>query len=688
MPDSNDRQSNRPAPNFIRKITPPRPRNDLLPHTVPTFNDVDAPTADELWVEAIFHNYRALVDTSPGGGFDVLYGPTRGPDGKPVPIPGTEYLAVGTDPRPQTDLGPAAKSGNFITFVVQIPTSFNADDPRILVAPSPGSRGVYGAVCVGEWGLKNNFAVVYTDKGTGIGLHDLEHDDVVAADGTKIAARDPLVQTDGAFVALSGLALAKFNATKPHRFAIKHAHSQAHPEQAWGQYVAMAVELALYVLNENHLRTDQKPFTPENTKIIASSLSNGGAACLQAGEQFPGLIHGIVVAEPNINPVPDRSVAIRQGNTMPLTDHSRSLLDYTTLINIYQGCVTTPGGGATARARCKQLVKNGMLSGTTLGVMARNAQAEINRYGILPEQNEVQTAYWNFSTTQMVSLIFSSAYGRLSVDDPALGYSIASVDAANAPIGAPARSITHAFALSNGLVPDSLTTMLINDRSAIHPKPAAGPQEESREDIASVSSNGSQDANLDGALRLRSLFLGYDAVTRAALAPADHALHEEISRSIKAVQASGDLHGIPTVIVHGRADAIIAPNHTSRPYYAQVLKNGGISTDNVRYYEVTNATHIDSLIGLVPGFNENYVPLHYYLIQGLDLMWKHLRSGLPSLPPSQVIDTVPRRAATAPRQPLVGITANNVGTILPPITPLPEPKWLITFQNNVLSIPD
>ena len=34
-------------------------------------------------------------------------------------------------------------------------------------ATSSGSRGVYGAISTGEWGLKKGCAVAYTDKGAG-----------------------------------------------------------------------------------------------------------------------------------------------------------------------------------------------------------------------------------------------------------------------------------------------------------------------------------------------------------------------------------------------------------------------------------------------------------------------------------------------------------------------------------------
>jgi len=43
--------------------------------TAPSFADPLHPTAEELRRLAIYNNYRALVDPTPGGGFGTLYGP-------------------------------------------------------------------------------------------------------------------------------------------------------------------------------------------------------------------------------------------------------------------------------------------------------------------------------------------------------------------------------------------------------------------------------------------------------------------------------------------------------------------------------------------------------------------------------------------------------------------------------------
>ena len=61
------------------------------------------------------------------------------------------------------------------------------------MATSSGSRGVYGAIGTsGEWGLKKGCAVVYTDKGTGIGAHDLERNVAYLINGQGTVLGSPV----------------------------------------------------------------------------------------------------------------------------------------------------------------------------------------------------------------------------------------------------------------------------------------------------------------------------------------------------------------------------------------------------------------------------------------------------------------------------------------------------------------
>ena len=98
----------------------------------------------------------------------------------------------------------------------------------------------------------------------------------------------------------------------------------------------------------------------------------------------------------------------------------------------------------------------------------------------------------------------------------------------------------------------------------------------------------------------------------------------------------------------------------------------------MHYYEITNAHHLDTL-NQFPGYSANYVPLHRYFIQAMDIMYDHLRHGRP-LPPSQVVHTIPR----GPGAPLLPISPANV----PPIADTPPPGSQITFTDGQVKIPN
>ena len=77
---------------------------------------------------------------------------------------------------------------------------------------------------------------------------------------------------------------------------------------------------------------------PENTLVIASSVSNGGGAALAAAEgDGTGLIDGVVVTEPQIVLPANLAVKVQRGNT-PQPVIGRTLLDYTSFANVYGAC--------------------------------------------------------------------------------------------------------------------------------------------------------------------------------------------------------------------------------------------------------------------------------------------------------------------------------------------------------------
>ena len=636
--------------------------------TAPGIVDPLHPTKEELRRLAIYNNYRALVDISTGGGFTVLYGPNVKPDGTAQDpsthkglIAGDEYIAFekGDDGRPH------------VTMMVQIPDSFDPSNSCIVAAPSSGSRGVYGAIAsAGDWGLKHGCAVAYTDKGTGNGAHDLQNNIVNLIQGERADAA--LAGDNSNFTAqLSDSERAAFNAATPNRFAFKHAHSQLNPEKDWGKNVLRSIKFALKLLNEK-FRGRGIEITKRNTIVIASSESNGGGASARAVEQDDDhLIDGLAVGEPNVNPKFSSKFTIVQGGGTPFAAHSRPVIDYVTLVNVFQGCAdlanpTAPFNFAPSAQRCTNLHAKGLLTSTTLPAQAAEAQKIINDFGILPEQNIVQPVLWFAYVPQAIGVTYANAYGRFSVLNNLCNYSFAgTAGVVPAPL-APNVEATI-FGTSNG-IPPTAGLDLAHGVNLINNAVLGG-----EEDRASTP-----DQNLDGALCLRSLATGKDAVTGTPLAGPTKDQAHRIAEGVEDILASGDLHRIPAIFVTGRSDGILPPNFASRAYFGlNHVVEGSLSP--LHYYEVTNAQHLDNIIAL-PGFDTIYIPLLRYFIQAMDLMYDHLRQGRP-LPPSQVVHTVPRGGTpgAAPQ-----ITLSNV----PPIADAPFSSVVITFTSGQVNIPN
>jgi len=643
--------------------------------SAPVFNEPLAPTPAELRRLAIYNNYRALVDTAPGGGYGTFFGPSVGATGEGR-IAGEEYLAFMTVPGSNVP----------VTVMAQVPESFDPRNACMVTAPSSGSRGIYGAIgTAGEWGLKKGCAVVYTDKGTGTGSHNLETNTAQRMDGTLTGA-DEAVQFRAD---LSDTARSDFSAVWPDRFAFKHAHSKANPEADWGRYVLQSIEFGFYVLNEKFGRELGNGKTlitikPKKTLVIASSVSNGGGSSVRAAEQdTKGLIDGVAVSEPNVNPVVDTGFTIVQGTGTAITEHSRSLFEYTTALAVYQGCanqapairddaplnfLNTP---AVRDNICNSLASKGLLSGAasaTIDDYAIEAQRILNEdFGIQPEQNLLAPVHFASKVAQSISMTYANAYGRAGVEDRVCGLSFAATDKDNAYAVRPLTPTEEAaaFATSNGIPPTAGVDIVYDDSEG---EPTALP--------TSVSPSSSQmDYGLDALLCLHGLALGRDAITGNALTGADAALADAISEGIEDIRATGNLRGKPAVFVTGRADAILPINHTSRPYFGLNQRVEGADSE-LRYYEVLNAHHLD-ILNQFNGIGSRYVPLHHYYFQALDLVWERLTNGTP-LPPSQVVRAVARGDMATP------LAQSN----LPAVAAQPAEADRIRLVGNELRIPE
>ena len=644
-------------------------QSGLATNAAPGFGNAGNPSPRELRRLAIYTNYRALVPVAPGGGYGEFFGPAVATASAEGLIPGHEWLAF-----------MESGDGGRVTVMVQVPDRFDPDQACMITAPSSGSRGIYGAIGTGgEWGLKRGCAVVYTDKGTGMGVHNLERNTVTAIDGTLVEA--DAAGEEASFQAnLTARERAAFNDAWPNRVAFKHAHSQQNPEKDWGRHVLDTIQFGFYALNELYGEEDAQgrrlaTIAPDNTLVIASGVSNGGGAAVRALEQDDeGLIDGLAVSEPNVNPALRDDFTLRQGDGPTITGHSRSLLDYQTALAVYQGCANAAPAVAGApfnlvtEARediaanaCARLAALDLIQGDTTAERAEAALATLrDTYGFQPEQNLVQPVTWWANASHAIAVTYANAYGRFSVADNLCGFSFAATDEDGDVMPLADTTERALFATGNGIPPTGGV-------SIVHHHTGQGVAKAIQAARSPVTNE--PDYSLDAFLCLRQLVdnNGPDAEQAA-----------RVQEGLDEIRASGQLRGRPAIFVTPRGDQILPINHTSRPYYGLNQRVEGESSQ-LRYYEVLNAQHLDILNNL-PALDALFIPLHYYYFQALDLMYDYLANGR-ELAPSQVVRTKPRGTQDGKVPPL---SAEN----LPGISQTPDENDLILFEEQQVRIPD
>ncbi|MYM69453.1 D-(-)-3-hydroxybutyrate oligomer hydrolase [Pseudoduganella sp. FT55W] len=625
-----------------------------LAAAAPAFADPANPTAAELRRNAIHGNYRAVLDISANSGYGTLYGPNV--DAKGVAgagegkIAGSEHIAYADD-----------GSGNQnVTLMVQVPAGFDVKNPCIVTGTSSGSRGIYGAIgSAGEWGLKNNCAVAYADKGSGTGLYAFDDDSVNLQSGLR-SSRAAAGKSSVFTPVLTDAERSAFAAAYPGRIAFKHAHSQQNPEKDWGKMTLQAVEFAFYVLNEKYgtLAKDNKShvvaLTPKNTITIASSISNGAGSALLAAEQdSKGLISGVAASEPQIQPKLATGYTVKQG-AVTASGQGKALFDYSTYAALYQPCIAAT---AATPGRCTALVAKGLLSGGDLAAQQADAKAKLKAYGWLADSDVLQGAH--AGTNILVAVTYAYAYGKFSVTDKVCGFTFAQTDATGVPLAFTAAQKASSFATQNGIIGSVVYEDSVGGAKAYN--------------VGVSASSGVADQSLDGFLCLRSLATGVDTVTGFALTGTLAAQSARVKAGMAEVAATGNLKGKPAIIVHGRSDTLIPVNFASRAYVGLNAAVEG-SASKLRYIEVTNANHFDSFSNALPG---SIVPLHVYLFRALDAMLANLRSST-ALPPSQVVRTVTRADNTTL------VTSAN----LPAFATSPTAANVITLSGTTITVPD
>jgi hydroxybutyrate-dimer hydrolase len=507
------------------------------------------PTVAELRRRAIQVNWKGIADLGPLGGYGTVYGAVPN-------VPGREYQAFAKLP--------GAHQPHRV--LVQVPDHFDQAHRCLVVTASSGSRGIYGAIALaGAWGLPRGCAVAYTDKGAGSGYFDYADDSGVALDGQR---------------AKRGTAVLEFEPTaaKGEGIAVKHAHSGDNPEADWGRHVLQAAQFGLAMLDRAF--PDQAPFTPQNTRIIATGLSNGGGAVLQAaGLDDHHMLAGVVALEPNVH----------------TPNHGRALYDYATEGALWLPCAlldarfaSTPfardvhgSPPAAWTARCASLHAQGLLKASTLEQQAAQAHEHLRGTGWTDQAMATAASSTALDLWRVISAAYASAYLRRDANHMPCGYHYAA-----SIHGKP------------GVADDTMRASWWANGSGIPPGDGIG---------LFGGTDESADPQLAGVACLRKLWTGTDADARA--------LHA----SVQALSVKLPRKDLPMWVLHGADDGLLPTAFTSEPYIAW-LRGEGLQP---LYWKVPHAQHFDAFLAL-PGFGERHLPLLPYGYRALDRLWAHL----------------------------------------------------------------
>ena len=366
---------------------------------IPALANPAAPTFAELRRRAIWTNWRGIADVTPGGGVGDVYGNLAA-------VPGREFHGHAT--------APGAQHPHRV--LLQLPDSFDAQRPCLVVTASSGSRGVYGAISLaGGWALPRGCAVAYTDKGTG---------------------------TDWARVGEDSV-------------HVPHAHSGDHPEADWGRHVLQSAAFGRDVL------VRESGIQAADLVVIAVGVSNGAGAVLRAaGDEAtvpdaPAL-NGVVAISPNIH--------LRGGTP---------LFEVATQAAIYMPCALAAAafngdpmlrpGGITPPAylaQCIALKSDGLIAGDDSAAQAANALKIFHDAGWTDLALRAGALSVNLDLWRTVAAGYASAYLRTDAQHMPFGYRYAAHDVQGKATAATPAEAALWWSDSSGIPPGSGVTLL------------------------------------------------------------------------------------------------------------------------------------------------------------------------------------------------------------------------------------
>ena len=616
---------------------------DGLRGPLPGFADPARPTSAELRRRAVYLNYRGLHEIGERGGYGRLFGVRPGQR-----LGGVEYLVALAGPD---------GSGRHTAWL-QIPENFDPRRPCLVAAAASGSRGVQGALPIaGAWAFAHGCALVSTDKGTGMGLFDVDSGTAIRIDGTL--TDNPGDPEAGFFPDVAPRP--GTGRLEPHTVLFRHAQGGNNPEREWGHYLLQAIDAALQLLAREFSREQAgHGFQPEDVRIIATGISNGGMTVLRALEtDVEGWIDGAVVSEPNVlvAGLTEGLEVESEGRLVPAP--GRSLFDYATEHMLLQPCAVLGGLPADAPfvaqlasmapllgGWSQGLGNAGILPAGTITNQAGAARQRLREAGIRSEALELGAFNLGANLWPAVAYSYSMAYGRSAPWETPLGVRFAATDTKGQARALSREELARAFTDGGGIAP----THGIN---ALAPLVPGTPP--------TFANGGSV-----------SLALAFRALADRRL-PGDATWRDRVQHGLAEATMSARPGNRPIILLHGRADSLIPVNHTSRAYYAAARARGA---DGLHYYEVVHGQHFDGFLGL-PGFDSRYVPLQPHLESALDLMLQHLRDSA-ALPPSQVVRSQARGIALPPLSP------THLGTI----ESRPADSNRVRFDGRRLKVPE
>lgn len=537
----------------------------------PGFADPDHPTPAELRKRAIWNNWRGIADLSPSGGYGQVYGSV-------AEVPGREFAAFAklegiTQPH---------------RVLLQVPDSFDLKKRCVVVTASSGSRGIYGSIAVaGAWGLPKGCAVAYTDKGAGTDYYDVDTRTGVLLDGTRgQLGEEPLAFVPEVSGVSSGV-------------AFKHAHSTDNPEAHWGRYVKQAAEFALSALDRAYPQA--KPFTFENTRVIAVGVSNGGGAVLRAAE-LEGAGNGgnwldaAVVGEPNVY-TPDGGATLYDVIT------EAGLLMPCALLHLPAETLPQPPLRTQVEplwaARCAALKTVGLVEGVDAKAQAKSAYDQLRSRGWTDQALTAGVLSVGFDLWRAVAVTYASAYSGVGAGKHPCGFSFSAQNADFSPRASTAAERQAWWADGSGIPPGAGVGII--DSKLAPP-----------------------DLTLPGLQCLRALL--------------DQPDDSAFKKGLAATAASLPRKGLPVVVIHGLDDGLVPVAFTSAPYVAASKAAGR----DVSYWQVKHAQHFDGFLAL-PAYGARYVPLLPYVYAALDQVSEQL-DGKGRRVADAVIEAKPRGA--------------------------------------------